>query len=841
MHRTLVLVVLGVSPFLLGSNRQIFWSFNSFLTSLALFLLARSLRQNPPVSPEQTKVFLLFAGILVAVAGWMLFQAAPWTPVSWHHPVWLLVAPFGATGSLSINPSHTLASLAFLAPLSLMLVALREARDLSFFRQILVVTALTATAVAVFGAAVMALDTPTLGLIEKTRHFDRLTGTFASENSAATYFCFGMIAALVLVEMSSSPAGARDERRRSRDFPRHGWFAAAALLFGAVVLTGSRGGLIACAAGLTVFSLMRTAISRRRLLYGLLVALLCSAVVFLAAASGVGLLSRGDMAASTAVRVSLYQEAVAAIGERPIAGHGAGAYRDVEPLYHRKETPSDFVWTRAHSTYLESAAVLGLPIVVGVLVTIAWMLARLMAASRPPAPQVLAGVPIAAIAAIHSVVDYSLQIQAVAVACSVFLGAALSSLPSKARPATAEDSGSSVSVTGGWRSPIRPHRLGLTLVLILAIAAFTGAVRAALIELSLPSRVWLSEVRAYVPVTGSSVVPAAFRDTIVRLVDDPYLTYASAPECQTSPSDTPGSPAIDHERALECLSVIDAALRRAPAAAALWLRRAELLAEAGHADEAMLTAVRNSYASGGMEGHLGPVRLRFLLPLWRNLPDDIAADALHEFGRSEPDAIAAVATAAVERPSILGVVHEALAEIGSLDLEASFAEAVQEQSDRIRRRSDRTRSRPCAVELPKDDCQVRIEIVAVANALESAAVFKLWVNGQAQGTFAAQENAPQAGHGALQLPDNAPATVIQKVADVGEKLQSVEIEFLNDAWNPPTGEDRNLDVKVVLLDGVSIALTDFATPFGSEAAALISEDRILLYRNGTVRYEAGGF
>jgi O-antigen ligase len=113
------------------------------------------------------------------------------------------------------------------------------------------------------------------------------------------------------------------------------------------------------------------------------------------------------------------------IGDRPLTGFGGGSFSDAFQLYHRLPLSADFVWDRAHNLYLELLADMG---VFGVaplfaIAYIVWKIASTRSHGDGPVVQ-MAAVTVAVIAAVHSVVDFSLQVQAVVLMFLLVLGVA---------------------------------------------------------------------------------------------------------------------------------------------------------------------------------------------------------------------------------------------------------------------------------------------------------------------------------------------------------------------------------------------------------------------------------
>jgi O-antigen ligase len=138
------------------------------------------------------------------------------------------------------------------------------------------------------------------------------------------------------------------------------------------------------------------------------------------------LLERADDATGSNIgRLSLYREAVAAIADRPLLGHGAGAYEAVQPLYHSETTPSHLLWNHAHSGVLELMAGMGIPaampLIVGFLALI-FYLARSYWRAAALSPASLAAAGALTATGVHGLYDFSLETQSVALYMAVLAG-----------------------------------------------------------------------------------------------------------------------------------------------------------------------------------------------------------------------------------------------------------------------------------------------------------------------------------------------------------------------------------------------------------------------------------
>ena len=126
-------------------------------------------------------------------------------------------------------------------------------------------------------------------------------------------------------------------------------------------------------------------------------------------------------------RLSTYQATLRIIADHPWFGTGLGTFIWAFPAY-RPSTSLQTVWDMAHSTPLEMAAELGIPLTVLVglgLVTAFFVLIRGVRTRRRDVIIPLCALTTSSVAILHSCVDFSLQITGFAVVIMALLGVGL--------------------------------------------------------------------------------------------------------------------------------------------------------------------------------------------------------------------------------------------------------------------------------------------------------------------------------------------------------------------------------------------------------------------------------
>ena len=132
---------------------------------------------------------------------------------------------------------------------------------------------------------------------------------------------------------------------------------------------------------------------------------------------GQGLLERlGSVENAADIRMELYGQVIQMIASRPYLGYGGGAFELAYPLFHTPPVSPDLVWDRAHNTYLTLWAELGLiagSIPILLLLLAGWRIAIGLRQVRSDWTAKVAALGVLTAGALHSLVDFSLEIEAV--------------------------------------------------------------------------------------------------------------------------------------------------------------------------------------------------------------------------------------------------------------------------------------------------------------------------------------------------------------------------------------------------------------------------------------------
>lgn len=415
-----LLVIIVSSTLFFGSVHAFSWGAHAALLGLlSLFyclVLARSgetFRIPLRDMGIQFPIFLLFCGFLV-------IQMLPFGLFGQS----LQIASRGdvlvQSNTISIAPDMTM--LMLLRQVSyglfffLMLqVCANEGRRRSLTNLLLVVV----IAFAAIGIVSLQMGDTVLG-IAKTAYEGSATGTFVNRNSFATFLGFGAILAL-------GKLGGLIVVQRQRH-PHDGFIVGLTsgilmygigymVLIGTLVATQSRMGLFATlVASAVMIAIIIWKSSASRMVIFITAVTAAVAVTFGFLLFGEGIFDRAIISGQSAgQRGDLYAQVWQLIMQRPWSGFGGGAFELAFPLVHDYPVSSAALWDKAHSTYLTLWSELGLvagSIPVLVLLLVAFRLARGLWLDRGNWMNQAVALCALVLGAIHSTVDFSLEIQA---------------------------------------------------------------------------------------------------------------------------------------------------------------------------------------------------------------------------------------------------------------------------------------------------------------------------------------------------------------------------------------------------------------------------------------------
>lgn len=391
-----------------------------------------------PLNSSQAKLLVSFLAVCLVYGAIALIQVAPDWLSQWNDPIWQRLA------SVFPGEAGRISSRAEIPPLALGHFLLFATAFVSGFyvgtsqtqtkRLVLVIT-IAIVAYAAYGLYASIFRPNSLLWIERPAYWGSLTATFVNRNTAASLIGMGLIltvaylsAHVATFQFSSSWKLFLLLRSSER------WlFELGVKLFGVVICltalrqTGSRAGILFATVGMLVtLSIVlagRIPLGRWAIIGGTATLL----VVGVAVSLSIGRL--GSEGLFDDARWAVYQAAFASVAERPWLGSGLGSFPDVFPALRSSEMPITGIWEMAHSTTLEIAIEMGVPIAIVIAgCALISVLILLQASRRAPVREfnfLAAATGIAVFTFLHAIVDFSLQVPGFSTVFAVLLGCAL--------------------------------------------------------------------------------------------------------------------------------------------------------------------------------------------------------------------------------------------------------------------------------------------------------------------------------------------------------------------------------------------------------------------------------
>ena len=346
----------------------------------------------------------------------------------------------GLTPSVSIAKYEPFYSLGPpLAAILALMLGLVVGSDRSRARQLLLVVGWSGVAYACYGILSTLIEPTMLLWREKRAYVGFVTGTFVNRNTAATYF--GSCAAIWLLILSERirerlPEGPLQWTHVSHFFLSKMRknvvvaFLAFFICFMALLLSGSRAGvmvsLLILVAAFAVF--FRRDLPQRSGLALLVAGAIGVALLFVQVLGGSVNQRFDTQNLSDEGRLATYRSTLHMIADHPWFGTGLGTFEWSFPSYRSAEVSLFGVWNFAHSTPLELAADLGIPLAAAIGLGWILILALLFRAARRRRRDgivPLAALSVALIGLLHSMVDFSLQIPGYAIVAFAVVGVGL--------------------------------------------------------------------------------------------------------------------------------------------------------------------------------------------------------------------------------------------------------------------------------------------------------------------------------------------------------------------------------------------------------------------------------
>jgi hypothetical protein len=437
-----VLFVGGLAwvPFWLGSNRPIPWGINAVLFSGLAALYELSLLLRGAARPVPLRNLWLSAVLFVLAVTWAFIQNVTWAPAAGQHPIWQLaseVLGHPVPGSISVDRDLTaIALLRLMTAASTFWLALQLCRDAVRARLLIwVVVGISAiyAAIGLFALGFMPGGT----LFPELTPSQFVTSTFVNKNHYATFAGIGLIAAIAAILRLYRRAFAQSGRMlRLKVATLIGTtgskgalpLALVVVIVAALLLSGSRGGIISTGLGLLVLVILNLRRTKRSSRNEAVLAIFATVVV------GAAFVEFGDVFVGRLEAQGVYEEGRLSVGivtmrsilNSPLLGFGYGTFLAAFPMFRDDSVNIWNFWDKAHNTYLEVFQGLGLvfgAMLIASVILLVWDCMRGARTRQRDATVPTIAASVSVLVGVNALVDFSLQLQAVTLTYMALLGA----------------------------------------------------------------------------------------------------------------------------------------------------------------------------------------------------------------------------------------------------------------------------------------------------------------------------------------------------------------------------------------------------------------------------------
>jgi len=445
-------LLLVVSPLLMGGNRDWAWAPMTLLVGALAVLVALGLGnpQGAPIVRGEGWPLAALIACFVVMLGLGLLQMTTLLPAGpsgafYRKAAEILGRAHAPVASLGAStPTYTIIRCMACA----LIFAISRALCADERRARLLLMMLMASAFLVMIYALLELPVSSCfvgNYLKKQGEYKAgvdhctMSGTFVNSNSFACFLGMALAAAigLVAVDVRSRRRSVRRSESYERDYEEEGrlvaWMTgprltiiAFALLFaGGTLMSGSRAGFATIVVSLFLLGLllMRGRWRSRRHFGATMVGAVVGGLLMLGLAGGAFVQKMSTFSqASSFDRLIIWRTTLQAIEKSPWLGWGFGSFSDIYTVLQPRQIP--IANDKAHSTPLETILELGIPggSIAILVVLISWMMVCRGAMRRHRRQLPAAAFAASAVAILHSSVDFSLQMPAIAFFTSALLG-----------------------------------------------------------------------------------------------------------------------------------------------------------------------------------------------------------------------------------------------------------------------------------------------------------------------------------------------------------------------------------------------------------------------------------
>lgn len=418
LHFHCFCLVLALAPLPFASNRAWAWTLLALLVGVLCVVWPIALRGETDLPRMPARRFAV-PGVLFGTALlWGIVQTLTLVPADWHHPLWAQTAlALGRAVDGNIGIDRLAAESRLLRLLSyagVFWIAAQHAASGRRARALVDACAVIGAVYAAYGLAVFLSGSETILGYDKWAYHGYLTSTFVNRNHFATFAGLSALCAAAALARRLEDGARVWSALLRRDALLY--VAALALCIVALFATASRAGIATTAAGFAVWYLFRadTTPTRRYAALAAIVVVAAAALYFV-----LGWRTEGTLDQNFDARMRVYQNSIALIEARPWLGYGLGSFGAAFATLRTHEITQ--VWTEAHNVYLELAVELGIPAALALLGAQIWIIA--VCARKHASRIAVVALGAATTISLHSTIDFSVQIPAVAALWAALLGA----------------------------------------------------------------------------------------------------------------------------------------------------------------------------------------------------------------------------------------------------------------------------------------------------------------------------------------------------------------------------------------------------------------------------------
>jgi O-antigen ligase len=440
---TPLLILVCWMPLPFGSVQPWAWSLMVIITGglLVAWGAEVAIRGKRTVHVQRRLKWSLIGYLLVA--SWALFQISSFAPAAWHHPIWLIAAealPAPGPGRIAIDPQagmHILLRLISYAAIFWLAFQTGHDRGLAKFGLGGIAVASGATVAIGMMSWLMGWDDflwfSAHGSRQASSFGSRLAMPFVNPNHLSSLAGIGLVCAAGFL-VGETRGLWRLETPRQEKLRRFlemvvakYWYVVVSglVLAAALIMSISRGGFVAAAFGFIalVAALLRQSRPKASFIFVIVLGT-ALAVIALFGPGLARLLDRVDQNELGAdQRIVIYENSLDAIAASPWLGYGLGSFKSVYRMYDQSNLTT--IVDAAHNSFLENTLELG---IIGGLVLFATIMIPVIhcwngAVLRRQDQHIPAvGFAVSILCAAHSLVDFPMQIPAIAASFAFILG-----------------------------------------------------------------------------------------------------------------------------------------------------------------------------------------------------------------------------------------------------------------------------------------------------------------------------------------------------------------------------------------------------------------------------------